>query len=174
MASWTERPRALVFCASIFLNVYRMIIGVISDTHGLLRPEALDAMRGSDHIIHAGDIGSPDILDVLAELAPLTAIRGNIDVEAWSKHLPITNVAEVASTYLYVLHDAKQLDLDPHAAGFAAVVSGHSHVPKIEWRKGVLYFNPGSAGPRRFRLPVSVGRIRIENGRLEPELVPLG
>jgi len=151
-----------------------MIIGVISDTHGLLRPAALTNLRGCDHIIHAGDIGSPEILDALASLATVTAIRGNIDTEPWSQQLPTTNVAELDSALLYVLHDLKSLDLNPHAAGFAAVISGHSHVPKIEWRDGILFFNPGSAGPRRFKLPISLGRIRLENKTLIPELIQLG
>lgn len=151
-----------------------MIIGVISDTHGLLRPAALTNLRGCDHIIHAGDIGSPEILDALASLATVTAIRGNIDTEPWSQQLPTTNVAELDSALLYVLHDLKSLDLNPRAAGFAAVISGHSHVPKIEWRDGILFFNPGSAGPRRFKLPISLGRIRLENKTLIPELIQLG
>jgi putative phosphoesterase len=151
-----------------------MNIGVISDTHGLLRPEALAALRESDHIVHAGDIGSSEILDALSKLAPVTAIRGNIDVEPWAQQLPTTNVAELDSALFYVLHDLKSLDLNPRAAGFAAVISGHSHVPKVEWREGILFFNPGSAGPRRFKLPISVGRIRLENSRLAPELITLG
>ena len=151
-----------------------MNIGIISDTHGLLRREAIEALRGSDHIIHAGDIGAPVILDALAEVAPVTAIRGNIDTEKWAEQLPTTNVAEVGSRLFYVLHDLKSLDLNPRAAGFAAVISGHSHVPKIEWRDGVLYFNPGSAGPRRFKLPISLGRICLENHRVIPELFTLG
>ncbi len=151
-----------------------MIIGVISDTHGLLRDEAVHALLGAEHIIHAGDIGSAEILPKLASLAPVTAIRGNVDTENWARHLPTTNVVELASVFLYVLHDVKALDLNPVAAGFAAIISGHSHVPKIEWRQSVLYFNPGSAGPRRFKLPISVGRIRVENGRLMPELISLG
>jgi putative phosphoesterase len=151
-----------------------MIIGVISDTHGLLRPEALTTLSGSDHIIHAGDIGSPEILEALKSLAPVTAIRGNIDTETWSQQLPTTNVAELDSVLFYVLHDLKSLDLNPRAAGFAAVISGHSHVPKIEWRDGILFFNPGSAGPRRFKLPISLGRIRLENKTLIPELIQLG
>ena len=151
-----------------------MIIGVISDTHGLLRPEAIAALRGSNHIIHAGDIGSPNILEKLSTIAPITAIRGNVDVEPWANGLPITNVVELSAMFFYVLHDLKSLDLDPAAAGFATIISGHSHVPKIEWRKGVLFFNPGSAGPRRFKLPICVGKIRIVNRQLEPELIPLG
>ena len=151
-----------------------MHIGVISDTHGLLRPEAIEALRGSDHIIHAGDIGSPDVLDALAKIAPFTAIRGNIDTQQWAKQLPTTNVAELESSHFYVVHDLKALDLNPRAAGFAAVISGHSHVPKIEWKDGVLYFNPGSAGPRRFKLPISLGRIRLRKGEMTPELITLG
>src|SRR5579872_2730340 len=134
-----------------------MKIGVISDTHGLLRPEALAAMHGSNYIIHAGDIGDPRILDDLSRIAPVTAVRGNVDREAWAMNLPDTDVLEVAGILIYVLHDLQQLDVKPEAGGFAAVISGHSHEPKQETRHGVLYFNPGSAGPRRFRLPVSVG-----------------
>jgi putative phosphoesterase len=127
-----------------------------------------------EHIIHAGDIGAPEILDKLGDIAPVTAIRGNIDTESWAKQLPITNVVELSSVFFYVLHDLKKLDLNPVAAGFGAVISGHSHVPKIEWRQDVLYFNPGSAGPRRFKLPISVGRIRVDVGKLAPELITLG
>jgi uncharacterized protein len=148
-------------------------IGVISDTHGLLRPEAVEALRGSDFIIHAGDIGAPEILTELASIAPLTAIRGNVDKAAWARELPETTVLEVGNISIYVLHDLAQLDLKPEAAGFAAVISGHSHTPKQEMRKGVLYFNPSSAGPRRFKLPVSVGKFIIENGVLRAELLPL-
>jgi putative phosphoesterase len=151
-----------------------MNVGVISDTHGLLRPEALAVLHGSDHIIHAGDIGAPEILDALSKLAPVTAIRGNIDGEAWAKQLPITNVVELGSKLLYVLHHLKSLDLNPRVAGFVSVISGHSHVPKIEWRDGILYLNPGSAGPRRFKLPISIGRIHLEIDTLTPELITLG
>ena len=148
-------------------------IGVISDTHGLLRPEAVAALRGSDLIIHAGDVGGPAILADLAAIAPVKAIRGNVDVQPWARDLPETDVIEVAETSFYVLHNVKDLDLDPRAAGFAAVVSGHSHKPSSEVRDGVLYFNPGSAGPRRFQLPISVGRIRITAGNVSAELVEL-
>jgi putative phosphoesterase len=141
-----------------------VIIGVISDTHGLLRPGALAALQGSDYIIHAGDIGDPQILDKLAAIAPLTAVLGNIDHGAWANKIPTTNVLEVGEISIYVLHNLQELDLKPEAAKFAAVVYGHSHVPKQEWKNGVLYFNPGSAGPRRFRLPLSVGRLRIQDG----------
>lgn len=147
-----------------------MLIGVISDTHGLLRPEAVGALRGTDRIIHAGDVGKPEILDELALIAPVTAVRGNVDVGAWARKLPRTEVVEIEQTPLYVLHILQELDLKPEAAGFAAVISGHSK-PAQEIRKGVLYFNPGSAGPRRFKLPVTIGGLRIENGVIEPEIV---
>ncbi len=148
-------------------------IGVISDTHGLLRPEALAALRGSDHIIHAGDVGDPTILDQLREITALTAIRGNVDKGAWARKLPETEVVEIGGLSIYVLHDLGQLDLKPEAAGFSIVISGHSHVPKQETRNGVLYFNPGSAGPRRFKLPVSVGRLIVERGEVRGEIVKI-
>ena len=148
-------------------------IGVISDTHGLLRPEAIEFLRGSDYIIHAGDVGAPEILDELRALAPLTAVRGNVDKDEWAQKLPESEVLEVAGVAIYVLHDLTQLDLKPKAAGFAVVVSGHSHVPKQELRDGVLYFNAGSAGPRRFKLPVSIGKLILENGRAKGEILPL-
>jgi hypothetical protein len=136
------------------------IIGVISDTHGLLRPEALRALQGSNLILHAGDVGSATILPALAEIAPLTAVRGNVDVnEPWANGLPANAVAEVGDTMIYILHNIGELDLRPEAAGFRAVIFGHSHQPTEKWRNGVLYFNPGSAGPRRFRLPICVGRL---------------
>jgi putative phosphoesterase len=148
-------------------------IGVISDTHGLLRPEAVEALRRSDYIIHAGDVGDPTILVKLAELAPITAVRGNVDREKWARKIPETTVLEVAGVSIYLLHDLHQLDLKPEAAGFAAVISGHSHVPKQETKNGVLYFNPGSAGPRRFKLPVSVGRLMVENQKITAEIIEL-
>jgi putative phosphoesterase len=150
-----------------------VIIGVISDTHGLLRPGALAALQGCDYIIHAGDIGDPQILDKLAAIAPLTAVLGNIDHGAWANKIPTTNVLEVGEISIYVLHNLQELDLKPEAAKFAAVVYGHSHVPKQEWKNGVLYFNPGSAGPRRFRLPLSVGRLRIKDGRIDAKILLL-
>ena len=150
-----------------------MVIGVISDTHGLLRGEALSALAGVDHILHAGDVGGPEILDQLGGIAPLTAIRGNIDEHGPCAFLPATEVIELDGSTFYMLHDRGQLDLDPVAAGFAAVISGHSHKPLIEWRKGSLYFNPGSAGPRRFRLPVTVGRLVVTAGGLEPSIISL-
>lgn len=150
-----------------------MRIGVISDTHGLLRPEALQALRGSDHIIHAGDIGDPEILARLRAIAAVTAVRGNIDRGAWARTLPKTEVFEIAGISIYVLHILGELDLKPDAAGFSAVIYGHSHVPKSEARNGVLYFNPGSAGPRRFDLPVTVGRLTVKRGKLFGEIIPL-
>lgn len=148
-------------------------IGVISDTHGLLRPEALEALRGVDHILHAGDVGEPSILDALRIVGPVTAIRGNIDVGGPCSHLPATEVVTLHGHTFYMLHDRYALDLDPAAAGFAAVISGHSHRPLVEWRQGVLYMNPGSAGPRRFSLPISLGLVTIRGGSLDPELVTL-
>jgi len=148
-------------------------IGVISDTHGLLRPEALAALRGSEHIIHAGDVGAPEILETLAAIAPLTAIRGNVDQAAWARTLAETEILEIGGISIYVLHDLGRLDLKPGAAGFQVVLSGHSHVPKQEMRHGVLYFNPGSAGPRRFKLPVTVGRLTVEGGNIRGEIVAL-
>jgi hypothetical protein len=150
-----------------------MQIGVISDTHGLLRPEAVDTLHGSDFIIHAGDVGDREILEELREIAPVTAVRGTIDRGDWTKALPKTNVLEVGQTSIYILHILTDLDLKPEAAGFSAVIYGHSHVPKVETRNGVLYFNPGSAGPRRFKLPVTVGRVTVESGKLRGEIIPL-
>jgi uncharacterized protein len=148
-------------------------IGIISDTHGLLRPEAIEALRGVDHILHAGDVGDTAILDTLRSLAPVTAISGNIDVEGPCAHLPATEVVTLHGHTFYMLHDRHALDLDPAAAGFAAIISGHSHRPLIEWRQGVLYMNPGSAGPRRFSLPISLGLVTIRAGALQPQLVTL-
>ncbi len=150
-----------------------IIIGVISDTHGLLRPEALAALRGSDHIIHAGDIGAPEILDQLSAIAPVTAIRGNIDKAAWARPLPETEAVEIAGISIYVLHDLSHLDLKPEAAGFNVVISGHSHAAKQETRNGVLYFNPGSAGPRRFQLPVTVGGLTVGGGKVRGEIITI-
>lgn len=149
----------------------QIIVGVISDTHGLLRPEAVGALRGSDYIIHAGDVGDAEILKQLNAIAPLTAVRGNVDREPWARKLPETQVLEAGGISIYILHSVADLDLKPEAAGFAAVVSGHSHIPKQEVRNGVLYFNPGSAGPRRFKLPVSVGRLVIQGGKVRGEIM---
>jgi uncharacterized protein len=142
-------------------------VGLISDTHGLLRPEALAWLQGSDFIVHAGDIGDPAILEQLAALAPLTAVRGNNDNAAWGRALPERAWLQVGGVTLHVLHDLAELDLDPGAAGIAAVITGHSHQPCIEDREGVLLVNPGSAGPRRFRLPIAAGELHIEDGRLQ-------
>jgi putative phosphoesterase len=141
-------------------------VGVISATHGLLRPEAVAALRGVDHILHAGDVGDPEILEVLAAIAPLTAIRGNIDRTGVCARLPPIEVVELDEQTIYMLHSLDDIDLDPVAAGFGIVVSGHSHQPSIERRNGVLYLNPGSAGPRRFSLPVSLAFLRL--GGAEP------
>jgi uncharacterized protein len=156
-----------------------VLVGVISDTHGLLRPEAVAALRGVEHILHAGDvgeaaIGEATILDRLGQIAPVTAIRGNVDRGGRCGRLPETELVELVGRSFYMLHDRMALDLDPVAAGIAAVVSGHSHHPAIEWKKGVLYFNPGSAGPRRFSLPVSVGFLDISTDRIEPRLLTIG
>ena len=136
-------------------------IGLISDTHGLLRDEALEALRGSDLIIHAGDVGKPEILTALRQLAPVIAVKGNIDKGPWTSELPATAIAEAGAVNIYVLHNVDELDLDPLAAGFRIVVTGHSHQPSSHERSGVLYINPGSAGPRRFQLPVTVARLDL-------------
>ena len=148
-------------------------IGVISDTHGLLRPEAISALQGSDLIIHAGDIGRVEVIEQLAAIAPVKAIRGNIDQAAWADEFPETQVVQVNDMLIYVLHNLKALDLDPQAAGFRVVVSGHSHQPKIEEKDGTLYLNPGSAGPRRFKLPIAVGRLTISGGNIRGAIWPL-
>lgn len=147
--------------------------GVIADTHGLLRPEAIAALQGAALIIHAGDFGKPEILTELARIAPVYGVRGNVDRGDWANQLPLTEVVTYGERLIYLLHDLHQLDLNPVVAGFSAVISGHSHQPQIEWRHGVLYFNPGSAGPRRFSLPVTVGRLTIEQGELRAALVEL-
>jgi hypothetical protein len=139
------------------------VVGLISDTHGLLREEAVRALEGSDLIIHAGDVGKPEIIHQLSGLAPVVAVRGNIDKEAWAAALPMTAVAKAGSIAIYVLHDIRELDLDPVSAGFRIVVSGHSHKPSRTERSGVLYPNPGSAGPRRFKLPVTVARLDLRH-----------
>jgi len=148
-------------------------IGVISDTHGLLRPEAVAALAGVERIVHAGDIGSPEVIAALQRIAPVSAVRGNNDREAWAADIPETEVVEVGAVSLYVLHDLHELDLDPRAAGFAAVIAGHSHQPRREERDGVLYLNPGSAGPRRFKLPISLARLTVAGRRVQANLVTL-
>jgi len=151
----------------------RTVVGVISDTHGLLRLEAVAALAGSDLILHAGDVGRPEILDTLRTIAPTIAVRGNVDDDAWGRTLPETEVVEVGEARVYMLHDVGRLDLDAAAAGFAAVVFGHSHQSAIERKKDVLFLNPGSAGPRRFRLPISVARVVVEGKALRAEIVEL-
>jgi uncharacterized protein len=149
------------------------IVGVISDTHGLLRAEAVASLRGSDRIVHAGDVGALEILDELAKIAPVTAVRGNVDRADWGRGLPKSELIEVDGVSIYVVHIREELDLNPQAAGIGAVVYGHSHRPAQEVKRGVLYFNPGSAGPRRFKLPVTVGRLIIEGGAVRGEIVDL-
>jgi putative phosphoesterase len=149
-----------------------MLIGVISDTHGLLRPEALAALRGVEHILHAGDVGDIAILDGLREIAPVTAIRGNVDGTGACAELPATDVVELGDRLFYLVHSVHDLDINPVVAGVAMVVSGHSHRASVEVRDGVIYFNPGSAGPRRFSLPVTVGFVTVEDG-VEASVVEL-
>lgn len=148
-------------------------IGVIADTHGLLRPEACKALQGSSLIIHAGDVGMPEVLEGLKRLAPVVAVRGNVDREAWCRSLPLSQTVEIGSNRLFVIHDLSDPDLDPEAAGVDAVIFGHSHQPSIQTRNGVLFLNPGSAGPRRFKLPVSVAVIEIKGDVLRSQLVEL-
>lgn len=151
----------------------RLRIGLVSDTHGLLRPEALAFLAGSDHIVHGGDIGGPEILERLAQLAPLTVVRGNNDTAAWAGALPETATLELGGVRLLAIHDLKALLLDPHAAGVRVVVSGHSHKPACNERDGVLYVNPGSAGKRRFSLPISAAELLVDDRRVEARLVTL-
>jgi putative phosphoesterase len=148
-------------------------VGLVSDTHGLIRPEALDALRDSDLIIHCGDVGDPAVLDALRALAPVRAIRGNNDKGTWACGLPTFDVVEVGNHAIYVLHNLAELDLDPAAAGFTAVVSGHSHKPAIEERGEIIFVNPGSAGPRRFTLPVTVATLALRSRRCEARIVEL-
>jgi putative phosphoesterase len=149
-------------------------IGVVSDTHGLLRPEVAPALAGVERILHLGDVGKPAVLKELAKIAPVTAIRGNVDRDGPCSKLPETEVVLLADRYVYMLHDLNTLHLDPAAGKFAAVLFGHSHVPNFYRRKGVLYFNPGSCGPQRFELPVTVGLLTVgEDGELEAKIIPL-
>jgi putative phosphoesterase len=148
-------------------------IGVISDTHGLLRPEAVEALRGSDHILHAGDMGTAEVLEELRRIAPITAVRGNVDREAWARKFAHSEELQVEGVSIYMLHILAELDLKPEVAGFGVVVYGHSHVPESVVRNGVLYFNPGSAGPRRFKLPVTVGRFVVDGAKVRAEIVAL-
>jgi uncharacterized protein len=151
-----------------------MKVGVISDTHGMLRGAAIEKLRGCDLIVHAGDVGNPQILEKLRKIGPVYTVRGNVDQEEWADQLPTTEIVEVGGVSLYVLHNLAELDLVPGAAGFQAVIFGHSHLPSIEWRSGVLYLNPGSAGPRRFNRPVSMALLEIKEGQLHPQLIELG
>jgi putative phosphoesterase len=148
-------------------------VGLISDTHGVLRPQAIEALRGSDRIVHAGDIGHPDVIEKLAMLAPVTAVRGNNDISPWAMQVPVTQILRAGEARIYVIHDLAQLPVDPAAAGFHAVISGHSHRPLISERNGVLFVNPGSAGPRRFNLPVSVAELVVSGVRVRARLVTL-
>jgi putative phosphoesterase len=149
-------------------------VGLISDTHGLLRPEAKAFLQGSDRIVHGGDIGDPGILEHLAEIAPVTAVRGNNDKGDWAKRLRETEMLQLGSVWLYAIHDLAQLDMAPAAAGIRVVVSGHSHQPLVEERDGVLYVNPGSAGPRRFKLPIAVGELVVDGDSVSARIVELG
>ena len=151
----------------------RHLVGVISDTHGLIRPEAVKALEGVDMIIHAGDVGKPEILDLLGAIAPTVAVRGNMDRGDWAQELPETEVVEIGEVSIYVLHDICRLALDPFAAGFSAVIYGHSHRPFAGEQNGVLFLNPGSAGPRRFRLPVCLSIVQIEGNCLNARFVGL-
>ena len=148
-------------------------VGVLSDTHGLLRSEAVDVMDGVDLIVHAGDIGSDMILDNLRSIAPVVAVRGNMDHDAWAYRLPANDTYQVRDHLIYVIHDLNRIDLDPCASGIRVVISGHSHKPSVVTRNGVLYLNPGSAGPRRFKLPVSVALLHINGNSVEAEIVQL-
>jgi putative phosphoesterase len=153
--------------------MFQMIIGLISDTHGLLRQEALGALQGSDLVIHAGDIGAPGIIGELRAVAPVVAVRGNIDKGSWASKLPATSVVEARSARIYILHDIHQLNLDPASAGFNIVVSGHSHKPGRTDRSGVVYINPGSAGPRRFHLPVTIARLNLADSPWSVDFINL-
>jgi uncharacterized protein len=148
-------------------------VGLISDTHGLLRAEARAFAGGCDYIIHGGDVGSAAILDELSALAPLIAVKGNNDRQRWAAHLPQTEMIRVGGVFIYVIHDISQLDIEPHSVGAHVVVSGHSHKARIEFRDGVLYVNPGSCGPRRFNLPLSVGEMRIDGTKVRARTVEL-
>ena len=151
----------------------QLIIGLISDTHGLLRPEAVEMLKGSDFIIHSGDIGDPQVLNGLSRLAPVTAIRGNVDRGLWASALSHTEVLEAGAAFIFVIHNVADLDLDPAAAGFQVVVSGHSHRPGWHEKDGVLFVNPGSAGPRRFTLPITVGRLFVSEAGIAAEVIKL-
>jgi len=150
----------------------RKLIGVISDTHGLVRPQAIEALEGVDMILHAGDVGNQEVLDTLNEIAPVVAVRGNNDKGEWAESLPDWEVVEIGNVSIYMLHDVKEIDISP-AGSFQVVVSGHSHKPAIEERRGVLYVNPGSAGPRRFTLPVSMAHLRVVGEKVKANIIEL-
>jgi putative phosphoesterase len=150
-----------------------MLLAILSDTHGLLRPELLPLLAGVDHILHAGDVGNADILETLSHIAPVTAIRGNIDRHGPCADLPATEALELGGCLIYMLHDLTDLDIQPQAAGFSVVLYGHSHQPSIQHRQGVLYLNPGSCGPRRFNLPITYALLRLDAGKPTAEIIPL-
>lgn len=164
---------AVVYHAPMTVAAPQTLVGLISDTHGLIRPDAITHLCGCELIVHCGDIGSLAVLNALRDLAPVRAVRGNIDTGEWASGLPTTDVVEIGGHRLYVLHDVANLALDPLAAGFHAVLSGHSHKPLIETRRGVLFVNPGSAGPRRFTLPVAVARLVLGSNVCEARIVPI-
>jgi len=171
MSADTGSAERFRLCFMAAINDLR--VGLISDTHGLLRPEARAFLVGCDYIVHGGDIGSAEILDDLAVIAPLIAVRGNNDTEPWAARLPGTELIRVGNVFVYVIHNLAELDIDPGAAGVRVIVSGHSHKPMIEERDGVLYVNPGSSGPRRFKLPISVGEIIVSGSAVNARLVDL-
>ena len=154
-------------------RVTKTVIGLISDTHGLIRPEAIEALQGVELIIHAGDIGKPEVVSALKAIAPVAAIKGNIDNGAWAKLLPDTKLVKAGGMRLFIIHNVRELDCDPVARGFQVVVSGHSHKPSVSTRDGVLFVNPGSAGPRRFKLPIAVGKLFIEDNRVNAAIIEL-
>ncbi len=151
----------------------RQLIGVISDTHGLVRPQALQALEGVDLIIHAGDIGAPEVVDALKRIAPVVAIKGNNDRGSWARSLPDTKLVKIRTTRLYLIHNLNELDCDPVTGGIQVVISGHSHKPSVVKRDGVLYLNPGSAGPRRFKLPVAVAKLTVRLKTIEAKIIEL-
>ena len=150
-----------------------MRVGIISDTHGLLRPEPIRHLAGTDHIIHAGDIGAPEVIEGLRRIAPTTAIRGNIDAGEWAKNYPDTELVVLGGRAFYVLHNSEEIKLDPAASGFDVIISGHSHRPRIETKTGVLYLNPGSAGPRRFKLPIAVAILVLSDQAILPRILEI-
>jgi len=155
------------------VNATRKLIGIISDTHGLVRPQAIEALAGVEMILHAGDVGNQQVLDTLNEIAPVVAVRGNNDKGDWAESLPDWEVVEVGDVSIYMVHDVKEIDISPSGAGFQVVVSGHSHKPSVEEQRGVLYVNPGSAGPRRFTLPVTLAHLNVNGKKIKAHIVEL-